>query len=62
MLSGYPVQDNLWDEMYSKKGIRQSYSKFVSAVEKLSPDEFAGKSDLAKKLFMTQGYTGTPWR
>ena len=59
MLSGYPVQDNLWDEMYSKKGIRQSYSKFVSAVEKLSPDEFAGKSDLAKKLFMTQGVTFT---
>ena len=59
LLSGYHIEDNLWDEMYSNEGIRNSYATFVSAIDKISPEELSQKSDLAKKLFMTQGVTFT---
>ncbi len=59
LLSGYNIEDNLWDEMYSNEGIRNSYATFVSAIDKISPEELSQKSDLAKKLFMTQGVTFT---
>ena len=59
LLKNYLEQPNVWDEMFSKEGIRSHYKNFVSAVENLPVQEMSHKSELAKKLFMTQGITFT---
>src|SRR5688572_10612295 len=59
LLQSYQEQPQVWDEMFSKQGIRSHYKNFVSAIENLPLAEMNHKSELAKKLFMTQGITFT---
>src|SRR3954469_690589 len=59
LLEAYHHQPNIWDEMLSSSGIRESYKNFVSAIEDLSETEMSHKDEMAKKLFMSQGITFT---
>src|SRR3954469_20847340 len=59
LLEAYHHQPNIWDEMLSSSGIRESYKNFVAAIEDLSVTEMTHKDELAKKLFMSQGITFT---
>lgn len=59
LLKFYQDQPDIWDEMFTAKGVRNSYRNFVSAIEDLSVNEMNHKDDMAKKLFMTQGITFT---
>lgn len=59
ILESYVLQPNVWDELMSNDGVRESYSQVVKAIEGLSAEEMEVKDELAKKLFMTQGITFT---
>ncbi len=59
LLHSYQDQPNVWDEMFATGGIRNSYKKFVTAIEDLPPVEMTHKDEMAKKLFMSQGITFT---
>jgi uncharacterized circularly permuted ATP-grasp superfamily protein len=59
LLTNYHTESRVWDEMFSKQGIRPTYQNFVSAIEDLSEAEMTHKDELAKKLFMSQGITFT---
>ncbi len=59
LLDSYQEQPNVWDEMFSKEGIRISYKNFVSHIENLPADEMTRKDEMAKNLFMSQGITFT---
>lgn len=59
ILETYNLQPNVWDELMSADGVRESYAHVVKAVESLSAEEMGQKDELAKKLFMTQGITFT---
>jgi|GEM_PF-3168469 uncharacterized circularly permuted ATP-grasp superfamily protein len=56
LLHTYQYQPNVWDEMFGTGGIRDSYKKFVTAIEDLPPVEMTHKDEMAKKLFMSQGH------
>ncbi|HTG55643.1 MAG TPA: circularly permuted type 2 ATP-grasp protein, partial [Niabella sp.] len=55
----YHTQSNVWDELMSQTGVRESYLQLVKTLEGLSAEEMGNKDELAKKLFMTQGITFT---
>lgn len=59
ILESYAIQPNVWDELMSKDGVRDSYHQVVKAIEGLSAEEMGIKDELAKKIFMTQGITFT---
>ncbi len=59
LLHAYLEQPNVWDEMFSNKGVRNHYQNFVAAIENLPAVEMTHKDELAKKLFMSQGITFT---
>jgi uncharacterized circularly permuted ATP-grasp superfamily protein len=59
LLTSYHTEPRVWDEMFSKEGIRPTYQHFVSAIQDLSSSEMNHKDELAKKLFMSQGITFT---
>ena len=59
ILESYHTQSNVWDELMSQTGVRESYLHLVKTLEGLSTEEMGNKDELAKKLFMTQGITFT---
>jgi len=59
LLNHYRPLENVFDEMMSKEFIRNHYQEFIRSFEKLDVSEMDQKSELAKKLFMTQGITFT---
>ncbi|MGC4235421.1 MAG: circularly permuted type 2 ATP-grasp protein [Niabella sp.] len=59
ILASYFIQPEVWDELMSKAGVRESYHHLVKSIEGFTPDELENKDELAKKLFMTQGITFT---
>lgn len=59
ILKSYAETPEVWDEMVYKKGPRDLYKNFVSAIEDLSIDDMNHKNEVAKKLFMSQGITFT---
>ncbi|MCH5688984.1 hypothetical protein LWM68_34860 [Niabella sp. W65] len=58
-MESYHTQSNVWDELMSHTGVRESYLHLVKTLEGLSAEEMGNKDELAKKLFMTQGITFT---
>lgn len=59
LLNHYRPLENVFDEMMSDQFVRNHYQEFISSFEKLNVSEMDQKSELAKKLFMTQGITFT---
>lgn len=59
LLNHYRPLENVFDEMMSKEFIRNHYQEFIRSFEKLDVSEMDQKTELAKKLFMTQGITFT---
>jgi uncharacterized circularly permuted ATP-grasp superfamily protein len=59
LLSSYPEQPQVWDEMFRAGAVRPEYQAFVAALENLAGSEMTRKDELAKKLFMSQGITFT---
>jgi uncharacterized circularly permuted ATP-grasp superfamily protein len=59
LLNHYRPLENVFDEMMSDQLIRNHYQEFISSFEKLDVLEMDQKSELSKKLFMTQGITFT---
>lgn len=59
LLNHYRPLENVFDEMMSEAFIRKHYQEFIRSFEKLDVSEMDQKSELAKKLFMTQGITFT---
>jgi uncharacterized circularly permuted ATP-grasp superfamily protein len=50
---------NGWDEMFSNKGVRNSYSKVLQTLQNLNPENLSQKQKQAADLFMNQGITFT---
>lgn len=48
-----------WDEMFSSKGVRNSYRNVLYSLEKLSPENIEQKQKQASDFFMSQGITFT---
>ena len=59
LLNHYQTLESVFDEMMSDQFVRSHYQDFISSFEKLETLEMDQKSELAKKLFMTQGITFT---
>lgn len=59
LLNHYRPLESVFDEMMSDQFIRSHYQEFISSFEKLDVTEMDQKSELAKKLFLTQGITFT---
>ncbi|GAB3426500.1 circularly permuted type 2 ATP-grasp protein [Niabella aquatica] len=59
LLDAYDTQPDIWDELMSQDGVRESYHQLVKTIEGFTSDELSNKDELAKKLFMTQGITFT---
>lgn len=59
LLNHYRPLESVFDEMMSDQFIRNHYQEFMSSFEKLDVTEMDQKSELAKKLFLTQGITFT---
>ena len=59
LLNHYQTLESVFDEMMSDQFVRSHYQEFISSFEKLETLEMDQKSELAKKLFMTQGITFT---
>lgn len=59
LLNHYRPLESVFDEMMSDQFIRIHYQEFMSSFEKLGVLEMDQKSELAKKLFLTQGITFT---
>lgn len=59
LLNHYRPLESVFDEMMSDQFIRKHYREFMSSFEKLDVTEMDQKSELAKKLFLTQGITFT---
>lgn len=59
ILESYHTQFNVWDELMSQAGVRESYLQLVKTLEGLPAEEMGNKDELAKKLFMTHGITFT---
>ena len=48
-----------WDEMFSSKGVRSSYSKVLQTIQNLNPEKLTQKQKQAADFFMNQGITFT---
>jgi uncharacterized circularly permuted ATP-grasp superfamily protein len=48
-----------WDEMFSSKGVRNSYRNVLYSLENLSPENIEQKQKQASDFFMNQGITFT---
>lgn len=59
LLNHYRPLESVFDEMMSDDFIRNHYQEFMTSFEKLDVTEMDQKSELAKKLFLTQGITFT---
>ncbi|WP_346237942.1 circularly permuted type 2 ATP-grasp protein [Niabella insulamsoli] len=59
IMESYHTQADVWDELMSEKGVRESYHHLVKTIDTLPAEELDNKDELAKKLFMTQGITFT---
>lgn len=59
LLNHYRPLESVFDEMMSDDFIRNQYQEFMTSFEKLDVTEMDQKSELAKKLFLTQGITFT---
>lgn len=59
LLNQYRPLENVFDEMMANHFVRNHYQEFISSFEKLDSSEMDQKSELAKKLFLTQGITFT---
>ena len=55
----YNGSDKVWDEMFSRDGVREHYELFLNGLKQMGKEELANRNELAKKLFMTQGITFT---
>ncbi|WP_396187240.1 circularly permuted type 2 ATP-grasp protein [Flavobacterium sp.] len=53
------LNPNGWDEMFSSKGVRNSYRNVLKSLEKLSPENIEQKQKQASDFFMSQGITFT---
>ena len=53
------LNPNGWDEMFSSKGVRNSYSKVLQTLQNLNPENLSQKQKQAADLFMNQGITFT---
>lgn len=60
MMNSMPkLNPNGWDEMFSSKGVRNSYRNVLSSLESLSPENIEQKQKQASDFFMNQGITFT---
>lgn len=59
LLNHYQTLESVFDEMMSDQFVRSHYQEFISSFEKMDISEMDQKTELAKKLFMTQGITFT---
>jgi len=55
----YPYLENVWDEMFDKTDVRESYQRLYSFLENISEAELTRKEEMARRLFMSQGITFT---
>ena len=53
------LNPNGWDEMFSNKGVRNSYRNVLQTLQSLSPENLDQKQKQAADLFMNQGITFT---
>ena len=53
------LNPNGWDEMFSSKGVRNSYSKVLQTLQNLNPENLSQKQKQAADFFMNQGITFT---
>lgn len=58
-LNEYIYNENIWDEMYDSKNIRQQYSHVFSMLKDLDVDKLSNKHRTAGELFLNQGITFT---
>lgn len=59
MIQSYPVENKIWDEMYSRDGIRDHYKGIYDYLVNTNATAISRKEELARLLFMTQGITFT---
>ena len=53
------LNKNGWDEMFSSKGVRDSYRKVFQTLQGLNPENLSYKQKQASDFFMNQGITFT---
>ena len=53
------INPNGWDEMFSSKGVRNSYRQVLQTLQSLSKDRLELKQKQAAEFFMSQGITFT---
>ena len=53
------LNPNGWDEMFSSKGVRNSYRNVLHTLQNLSPENIEQKQKQASDFFMNQGITFT---
>ena len=53
------LNPNGWDEMFSNKGVRNSYRKVLQTLQSLNPENLNQKQRQAADFFMNQGITFT---
>lgn len=53
------LNPNGWDEMFSNKGVRNSYRNVLQTIQSLSPENLVQKQKQAADMFMNQGITFT---
>ncbi|TDD99542.1 circularly permuted type 2 ATP-grasp protein [Flavobacterium cellulosilyticum] len=53
------LNPNGWDEMFSNKGVRNSYRKVLQSLQGLTPENLSQKQRQASDFFMNQGITFT---
>ena len=53
------LNPNGWDEMFSNKGVRNSYRNVLHTLQNLSPENIEQKQKQASDFFMNQGITFT---
>lgn len=53
------LNPNCWDEMFTNKGVRNSYRKVLQTLENLNQENLNQKQKQADNLFMNQGITFT---
>ncbi len=60
MMKSIPkLNPNGWDEMFSSKGVRNSYRNVLQTLQNLSPENIEQKQKQASDFFMNQGITFT---
>ena len=53
------LNSNGWDEMFSAKGVRDSYRQVLDTLQSLNPESLKAKQKQASDSFMNQGITFT---